>query len=53
MIAQCREIAKELDTDDQEEEMAPITEEELQQILDKVLEVDFATDEEAQQWFEA
>jgi len=51
LVAQCREIAAELD--DSEEELEPITEEELQKLLDKVLEVDFKTEEEANVWFEA
>ena len=49
---QARKIAKELETDDSEEEMAPLTEEEFTKILSKVEEMDFATPEEAQKWFE-
>ena len=51
LIAQCREIAAELD--DSEEEHAPITEEELDKLLEKVIAVDFKTEDEANEWFEA
>ena len=47
-----KKVAKELE-DDSEEEVPPLNEEELTRILTEVLETDFASEEEAQAWFEA
>ena len=52
VLAEGRKIAKEAE-EDSEEELPPITEEELTQILEKVMETEFKDDEEANAWFEA